>query len=161
MKWYQNYVILMLFFLFSPLITNAEENYVYWVSYFTVPIEKVVPKAYAESLSPKEIVKNYVDVLINQYDLDSKMFHFVIEGESGYNPNARGDTGKAVGPAQFHYETFYRMRKKAGMLTAIRTNWQDNLDVAGWIFGNGTEAERNEWTCHRRWKAGWKTCHIR
>jgi len=112
----------------------------------------------ADQLSIPEAVKNYASAVINTYQLNPEMYHFVVSGESGYNPNAVGDNGKARNVMQYWEKTFLRHRERAGMLEAKYNDWRSQLNVSAWIFKNGTEQERREWTCYRRFVAGWKTC---
>lgn len=70
----------------------------------------------------------------------------VIACESEGNSQAVGDHGLAQGIAQFHEETFNRMKRMSGYYWLEYKNSLDQTLLLQWAIKNGHGAE---WTCYR------------
>lgn len=75
----------------------------------------------------------------------------IILCESGYKHNVRGDGGKALGPAQFHKETFRWMKAQAGRTDMQWQNPEHQLWLLKWALKAGYG---NHWTCYRQMNKG-------
>ena len=87
----------------------------------------------------KSNIKMAVSFLSNQYGLNESQLFKVIECESGYNPDAIGDGGYAVGILQFHKSTFKQYCKGSYYST------KDQLTCAAKMWKAG---QQRHWTCY-------------
>lgn len=89
--------------------------------------------------------------LYEQVEYDYKKFSTikkVIDGESGWNPNAVGDSGKAKGVAQFHKPTFDDFSRLSGIEGSYEDPY-DQIKLMIWAFNNNLESH---WTVWRKLK---------
>lgn len=71
----------------------------------------------------------------------------VIQCESGGKVNAIGDHGLAYGIAQFHEDTFNRMKRLSGYYWLDYRNPNDQILLIEWAFAHGHE---REWSCYTK-----------
>ena len=71
----------------------------------------------------------------------------IIICESMGKHNARGDSGKSYGPAQFQQKTFNWMKSEAGWTELQWTDPEHQLQLLRWALQNG---HGNHWTCFRK-----------
>jgi len=100
-----------------------------------------------EAKSPQTVsvsestLKGYLYELCLKYELDYQLLEDVITCESGWNVNAVGDSGKAVGLAQFWRGTFNQY------CAGDYKNPFAQLNCFAEMMYNGKE---KHWTCYRK-----------
>lgn len=72
------------------------------------------------------------------YKVDEDLVGCIVQEESRGNPLAVGDSGKAVGVAQFHLPTWKMFREKMGLSTIDqRNNANEAIRTLTWALSNG------------------------
>lgn len=100
-------------------------------------------------LTTKEGIKAYIDLEATKMGVDATLIQKIIACESGYNGRAVGDSGSAVGLAQFWPETFTRMQRQSGIdPNALRPDYRAQIKILIWAVKNG---HGPEWTCFTKY----------
>lgn len=101
------------------------------------PIESI-------DLNTKEGVRAYIVLESKKQGVDATLVDKIVKCESNYNGLAVGDSGNAVGLAQFWPETFDRMAKKAEIDPMYkRPDYRSQIKILVWAVKTGND----EWTC--------------
>ncbi len=91
-----------------------------------------------------ELIKFYSE----EYQVNQALVTCIIKKESTFNPKAVGDSGKAIGYAQFWHETWIRMRKQMGLETTdLRTDKAEAIKTLCWGLANG---RGKEWSTFKK-----------
>jgi hypothetical protein len=105
-----------------------------------------------ETVKPVEVVKEeiltptqYADKYAEQYGINASVFKKVMFCESGNNPKAVGDGGRAVSVMQFHRPTFDSFSKRYGKELDYYS-YKDQIELAAWMFSKG---HQGHWTCYK------------
>lgn len=80
----------------------------------------------------------------NRYKVERDLMRCIVQRESGFKQYAVGDSGLAVGPAQFHLATYRSFRRLMGkdtqdQRTDQRTEWTTSLETLAWGLATGRE----------------------
>lgn len=98
-------------------------------------------------LNTTEGIRAYIALEASKQGVDASFVDKIVKCESSYNGRAVGDSGNAVGLAQFWPETFTRMSKQAGIDPMyLRPDYRSQIKTLVWAVKNGHE---REWTCAR------------
>lgn len=120
------------------------------VLFFATPVKSYAP--IAQDLTSKEGIKAYIAVEAPLQGVSPSSVEKVIECESQYVIDAVGDNSKALGIAQFHEETFYRMQRLSGL--DVSAKWGDvraEIDILTWALHTRNDygvLYANEWSCY-------------
>jgi soluble lytic murein transglycosylase-like protein len=100
----------------------------------------------AESYQANE--KKTTEELINEYSekyqVRADLVRCIIFNESGFRATAVGDSGKAVGLAQFHLGTWQSFRKQMGESQEdLRKDPEESIKTLVWALSQGYN---NHWT---------------
>ena len=83
-----------------------------------------------------------------KYSVNPQMVSCIIEKESSWNAQAIGDSGLALGLAQFHRGTYIRFRKKMGLSAKDeRTDKAEAIKTLVWGLSQGLGSH---WTAYGR-----------
>lgn len=142
------YLIGAVLVFFVPLFSYADSSYIWKL--FTIPSGLqvwAIEKVYAADATEQDFILNYIRSKDGDFGVRSKIIEAVARCESDLNPRAVGDKGKAYGVMQFWKGTFNSFKESANMPDLEYKNWQDQIDLSYWAFGNGL---RSHWTCYRQ-----------
>lgn len=92
-------------------------------------------------LSVKETIEKYAEI----HDVSLHELLTVAKCESGYNPKAVGDGGRAVNIFQYHRPTFDRFSKLMGEELDYYS-YYDQAKLTAWIWKYYPQY-KNHWTC--------------
>ena len=97
--------------------------------------------------SSKEEVIDYLSMVSRAYKIDTGVFVATAICESGLNPNAIGDGGRAKNIFQFHAPTFRAFSQEVNVPDLEYNNWRHQAWLAAWGFANG---KKSHWTCFKQ-----------
>lgn len=92
-------------------------------------------------LSVTETIEKYAEI----HDVSLEELLTVAKCESGYNPKAVGDGGRAVNIFQYHKPTFDRFSKLMGEQLDYYS-YYDQSKLTAWIWKHYPQY-KNHWTC--------------
>lgn len=92
-------------------------------------------------LSVKETIEKYAEI----HDVSVEELLTVAKCESGYNPKAVGDGGRAVNIYQYHRPTFDRFSKLMGEQLDYYS-YYDQAKLTAWIWKYYPQY-KSHWTC--------------
>lgn len=98
-------------------------------------------KSQLQQLTVENAVEIGIDPIIPVY---------VIQHESGWDVDAVGDHGAAVGCAQFHKPTFEEMKQKANLPLLQYKSCGDQIILMEWAIKNNLG---DRWTTYRKFMA--------
>ena len=102
------------------------------------------------NLNTKEGIRAYIDLEAPKLGVDASLIQNIVQCESSYNGRAIGDSGNAVGLAQFWPETFTRMQQQSGIDPhALRPDYRAQIKILIWAVAN---EHGGEWTCYKTQK---------
>lgn len=91
-------------------------------------------KVEAKEKTIPEMIVEYSD----KYQVNPMLIECILFNESGFNPEAVGDSGKAVGISQFHYPTWKSFRQKMGESTQdLRKSPEEAIKTLSWAISQG------------------------
>ena len=137
--WQLNFILGSLFLLGISCVGIEIKNS-YASQEFVSPVPEggivVVDKHYIPIY--QETIDQYVAEASKKHRVPRYLLHCVIDHESDYREQAVGDSGKAVGVAQFWIGTWQDFRKKMGKSTEDeRDNPKEAIDTLAWAISNG------------------------
>ena len=131
-------VILLIFLTFLVFMGDVDQDKTKLIR----PEFRVEVKAYEPKTIPEMIVYYSDKYKVNPMLTECILFH-----ESGFRPQAVGDSGKAVGIAQFHYPTWKMFRNKMGLSEVdLRTNPEESIRTLCWALSEGYA---NHWSPYK------------
>ena len=101
-------------------------------------------------LNTKEGVQAYIALEATRMGVDETFVQNIVMCESQYNGRAVGDSGNAVGLAQFWPETFTRLAKKHDIDPMyLRPDYRSQIKI---LVGEVKDNNAREWTCSRKYE---------
>jgi hypothetical protein len=81
---------------------------------------------------------SYIEKYAAEYGVSVRYLVCIAKNESGFNPEAVGDSGRAVGVAQWHLGSWQFMREKMGLSTDdLRTCPEESIRTMAFAIANG------------------------
>lgn len=111
---------------------------------FNTPALAQAPEREVKDFSVKEMISYFA----NYYGASEKEVYTTIKCESGFNPKAVGDGGKATGLAQYHKPTFDRFSKLLGEDLDYYSA-HDQIKLTAMIFAKYPQYKKH-WTCYTK-----------
>jgi len=120
--------------------------------YYSAPLlnpmgTMIVPVVHAQE-APHKTPRALIVQFSYLYGVPENLALCIAKNESGFNPEAVGDHGKAVGLFQFWAGTWTMFRKKMGLSPVdLRTDPLESTRTAMWAIANGYG---KHWSTYRR-----------
>lgn len=109
---------------------------------FAIPVKSQAP--IDSDLTSKEGIQSYIALEASKQGVDASLVEKIVECESQYKVGAVGDHGAALGLAQFHKETFYRMQSLFNE-NPMYTYGDERTELR--LLIDAVKTGHDEWTC--------------
>lgn len=121
-------------FLVSVSLLNGIPN---TIEYTAEPVEEII---HLDEQKPEDI-PSLVDYYADKYGVSKDVMHTVVNCESGYKPQAVGDSGQSFGLVQIHMPSW------GGAITPEQANDPDF--ALNFLAEKLSEGRGYLWTCYR------------
>ena len=83
---------------------------------------------------------HYIEKYAKEYGVSARYLVCLAREESRFNPEAVGDSGKAVGPFQYWLSTWQEFRRQMGLSTEdLRGCEEESVRTTAWAISNGLD----------------------
>ena len=105
------------------------------------PLSPFQPPVIRTEVHAVEVYPETIDQMISdasqEFQIEKFRLHCILYHESRYNPEAIGDSGKAVGIAQFWSATWKGFRKLMNEEVGVRTDARESIRTLAWALADG------------------------